>query len=96
MHNIKELRKNLSTFKKKLLDRNFILNTDLFESLDGKNRKLINEKEKLEQEKGVLSKSKKISGEILKLSQDQLIAQKKLNALIHNIPNIAQPDVLYA
>ncbi len=102
MHNIKELRKNLSTFKKKLLDRNFILNTDLFESLDGKNRKLINEKEKLEQEKGVLSKSKdksnfekskKISGEILKLSQDQLIAQKKLNALIHNIPNIAQPDV---
>ena len=102
MHNIKELRKNLSAFKKKLFDRNFILNTDLFESLDGKNRKLINEKEKLEQEKGVLSKSKdksnfekskKISGEILKLSQDQLIAQKKLNELIHNIPNIAQPDV---
>ena len=102
MHNIKELRKNLSTFKKKLLDRNFILNTDLFESLDGKNRKLINEKEKLEQEKGVLSKSKdksnfekskKISEEILKLSQDQLIAQKKLDELIHNIPNIAQPDV---
>ena len=102
MHNIKELRKNLSTFKKKLFDRNFNLNTDLFESLDGENRKLISEKEKLEQEKGVLSKSKdksnfekskKISGEILKLSQDQLIAQKKLNELIHNIPNIAQPDV---
>ena len=102
MHNIKELRKNLSTFKKKLLDRNFNLNTDLFESLDGKNRKLISEKEKLEQEKGVLSKSKdksnfekskKISEEILKLSQDQLIAQNKLNELIHIIPNIAQPDV---
>ena len=58
MHNIKELRKNLSTFKKKLLDRNFNLNTDLFETLDGKNRKLISEKEKLEQEKGILSKSK--------------------------------------
>ena len=77
MHNIKELRKNISTFKKKLLDRNFNLNTDLFESLDGENRKLISEKEKLEQEKGVLSKSKeksnfekskKISKEILKLS----------------------------
>ena len=102
MHNIKELRKNLSTFKKKLLDRNFNLNTDLFETLDGKNRKLISEKEKLEQEKGILSKSKdksnfekskKISEEILKLSQDQLIAQKKLNELIHFIPNIAQPDV---
>ena len=102
MHNIKELRKNLSTFKKKLYDRNFNLNTDLFESLDGKNRKLISEKEKLEQEKGVLSKSKdksnfekskQISNEILKLSQDQLIAQNKLNELIHILPNIAQPDV---
>ena len=39
MHNIKELRKNLSTFKKKLLDRNFDLNSDLFKSLDDKNRK---------------------------------------------------------
>ena len=102
MHNIKELRKNLSTFKKKLLDRNFNLNTDLFESLDGENRKLISEKEKFEQEKGVLSKSKdksnfekskKISEKILKLSQDQQIAQNKLNELIHIIPNIAQPDV---
>ena len=102
MHNIKELRKNLSTFKKKLLDRNFNLNTDLFETLDGENRKLISEKEKLEQEKGALSKSKdksnfekskKISAEILKLSQDQQIAQNKLNELIHIIPNIAQPDV---
>ena len=102
MHNIKELRKNLSTFKTKLHDRNFNLNTDLFESLDGKNRKLISEKEKLEQEKGVLSKSKdksnfekskQISNEILKLSKDQLIAQNKLNELIHILPNIAQPDV---
>ena len=102
MHNIKELRKNLSTIKKKLLHRNFNLNTDLFETLDGENRKLISEKEKLEQEKGVLSKSKdksnfekskKISEEILKLSQDQQIAQNKLNELIHIIPNIAQPDV---
>ncbi|WP_075534019.1 serine--tRNA ligase [Candidatus Pelagibacter communis] len=102
MHNIKELRKNLSTFKKKLLDRNFNLNTDLFENLDSKNRKLISEKEKLEQVKGTLSKSKdksnfekskKISEEILKLSKDQLIAQNKLNELIHVLPNIAQPDV---
>ena len=102
MHNIKDLRKNLKTFKKKLLDRNFDLNTDLFESLDGKNRKLISEKEKLEQEKGVLSKSKdktnfekskKISEKISKLSQDQLIAQNKLNELIHILPNIAQSDV---
>ena len=102
MHNIKELRKNLTTFKKKLYDRNFNLNTDLFESLDGKNRKLISEKEKLEQEKGILTKSKdksnfekskQISNQIFKLSQDQQIAQNKLNELIHILPNIAQPDV---
>ena len=102
MHNIKELRKNLSTFKKKLLDRNFDLDTDLFKSLDDKNRKLISEKEKLEQERGVLSKSKdrsnfekskKISEEISKLSQEQLIAQNKLNELMHILPNIAYSDV---
>ena len=102
MHNIKELRKNLSTFKKKLLDRNFYLDTDLFKSLDDKNRELISEKEKLEQEIGVLSKSKdrsnfekskKISEKISKLSQEQLIAQSKLNELIHILPNIAHSDV---
>ena len=102
MHNIKELRKNLSTFKKKLLDRNFDFDTDLFKSLDDKNRKLISEKEKLEQERGVLSKSKdrsnfekskKISEKISKLSQEQLIAQNKLNELIHILPNIAHSDV---
>tara|TARA_B100001057_G_scaffold459830_1_gene510353 strand:- start:63 stop:1310 length:1248 start_codon:yes stop_codon:yes gene_type:complete len=102
MHNIKELRKNLKTFKKKLFDRNFDLNIELFESLDDKNRKLISEKEKLEQEKGVLSKSKdksnferskKISEKISKLSQEQLIAQNNLNELIHILPNIAQSDV---
>ena len=87
MHNIKELRKNLSTFKKKLLDRNFDLDTDLFKSLDDKNRKLISEKEKLEQERGILSKSKdrsnfekskKISEKIIKL----LINLEKLKNLI--------------
>ena len=33
----------------------------LFEILDNENRKLISEKEKLEQEKGILSKSKFLS-----------------------------------
>ena len=58
MHNIKDIRKNLHDYKRKLKDRNFDLDLDLFEMLDGKNRKLISEKEKLEQEKGILSKSK--------------------------------------
>ena len=58
MHNIKDIRKNLHDYKRKLKDRNFDLDLDLFKMLDGKNRKLISEKEKLEQEKGILSKSK--------------------------------------
>ena len=58
MHNIKELRKNLDNFKKKLHDRNFKFKTEIFENLDKTNRKLISQKEKLEEEKGILSKSK--------------------------------------
>ncbi len=102
MHNIKELRKNLNDFKKKLKDRNFDFNKDLFEKLDETNRKLISEKEKLEQEKKILSKSKdksnfdkskKISEKILKISIDQNFSQKKLNELMYIIPNIALDDV---
>ena len=102
MHNIKILRKNLISYKKKLLDRNFDFKIDLFERLDNNNRKLISEKEKLEQEKGVLSKSKdksnfkkskQISEEISKLSHEQKIAQNKLNELLQILPNIAQEDV---
>ena len=55
MHNIKDLRKNLKLYKKKLFDRNFELDINEFEKLDNINRKLINEKEKLEQEKKILA-----------------------------------------
>ncbi len=81
MHNIKELRKNLNNFKKKFLDRNTNFNIDNFEELDNTNRKLITEKEKLEQEKKALSKSKDesnfnkskiISEKILSISKEQL------------------------
>ncbi len=96
MHNIKDLRKNLKTYKKKLFDRNE------FEKLDNINRKLINEKEKLEQEKKILSKSKdksnfekskKISEEISKVSKNQLISQKNINNLLNIMPNLALDDV---
>ena len=102
MHNIKDLRKNLINYKKKLSDRNFDLKIDLFEKLDNENRKLINEKENLEQEKKILSKSKdktnfnkskKISEQILKISKKQILAQNKLNELLHILPNLAQDDV---
>ena len=102
MHNIKDLRKNLNNFKKKLQDRNFELKIDVFENLDENNRKLISQKEKLEEEKGILSKSKdksnfekskKISLEISKISKEQIISQKKLNELLYILPNLAQEDV---
>ena len=102
MHNIKDLRKNLNNFKKKLQDRNFELKIDVFENLDENNRKLISQKEKLEEEKGILSKSKdksnfekskKISLEISKISKEQINSQKKLNELLHILPNLAQEDV---
>ena len=102
MHDIKNLRKNLEIYKKKLIDRNFILDTNKFNNLDNNNRKLITEKETLEKEKKILSKSKdksnfekskKISEEISKLSAKQITTQNELNELLSFIPNIAQDDV---
>ena len=102
MHNIKDLRKNLNKYSKKFLDRNFNFNKDQFENLDNKNRKLISEKEKLEQEKKILSKSKdknnfekskKISEKLLKVIKEQINAQKKLDELLHILPNLALEDV---
>ena len=102
MHNIKDLKKNLNDYRKKLLNRNFDFKTDFFVSLDEENRRLITKKEKLEQEKKLLSKSKdksnfekskKLSSQISMIANDQLIAQNKLNDFLHIIPNIALEDV---
>ena len=102
MHNIKDLRKNLDTFKKKLKDRNLEFDEDKFNKLDELNRKLINDKEKLEQEKKSLSKSKdksnfdkskKISDEISVLAKQQNESQNKLNEIIYSLPNVALDDV---
>ena len=102
MHNLKELRKNLEIFKKKFAERNIDFQSDKFQALDEKNRKLINDKEKFAQDKKSLSKSKdksnfekskKISEQISKISQEQNNTQNKLNKIIHNLPNIALNDV---
>jgi len=58
MHNLKDLRNNLESFKKKLKERNVEFDIDNFNRKDKDNRDLIIEKEKLEQEKKSLSKSK--------------------------------------
>ena len=102
MHNIKDLRKHVENYKKKFIDRNFQFDENKFESLDSLNRNLIKKKEKLEQEKKILSKSKdksnfkrskEISEEIEKLSKEQTIAQRKLNDYLYILPNLATDDV---
>ena len=102
MHNIKDLRKNLETFKKKLTERNINFNAEDFSKKDTLNRELISKKESLEQEKKSLSKSKdktnfekskKISDEIEILSKKQSDSQSEVNKIIHALPNIALDDV---
>ena len=102
MHNIKDLRKNLETFKKKFKERNVDFDVASFEKLDNLNRQLINDKEKLEQEKKTLSKSKdksnfekskKISDEISIISKKQDEAQSNLDQITFSLPNIALNDV---
>ena len=102
MHNLKDLRKNLDTFKKKFKDRNLNFNSDEFNKIDKINRELIKKKELLEQEKKQLSKSKEksnfeksklISDQINKILSEQKKTQEKLNQIISNLPNIAYKDV---
>ena len=102
MHNLKDLRKNLENFKKKLRDRNIEFDEKKFKEKDDLNRDLISKKEKLEQEKKLLSKSKdksnfekskKISKEILDLTKRQTISQNELDQIIFCLPNLAHEDV---
>ena len=58
MHNIKFIRKEPDLFTKKLKNRNQEVNLNTLLDLDKKNRNLIQEKEKLEQEKKIISKKK--------------------------------------
>ena len=102
MHNLKELRKNLDTLKKKFDDRNVFLDVNNFKKKDSLNRDLINKKEKLEQEKKILSKSKdksnfnkskKISEEISDLIKKQTLTQNEFDKIIFSLPNLAHSDV---
>ena len=102
MHDLKDIRKNLDFYKKKISER--IINFDYTEllNLDSIYRDLIQKKEKLEQEKKIISKSKdednfkkskKLSLEIENFTNEQNIIKKKLNLIMSNIPNIALEDV---
>ena len=102
MHNLKELRNNLDNFKKKFEHRNIVFDIENFKKKDSINRDLINKKEKLEQEKKSLSKSKdksnfekskKISKEISELIKKQIDAQNELDKILFSLPNLAHDDV---
>jgi len=102
MHNLKDLRNNLESFKKKLKERNVEFDIDNFNRKDKDNRDLIIEKEKLEQEKKSLSKSKdqanfikskKISDNISILAKKQKDTQIDLNEILCSLPNLAADDV---
>ena len=102
MHNIKDIRKNLENYKKKFKERYLDFDLEKFNILDEINRKLIANKEKLEQEKKILSKSKdksnfskskKISDQIISLVKKQNESQNQLNKIIFSLPNIALDDV---
>ena len=81
MNNLKELRKNLENFKKKLANRNIDFDIKSFKQKDSLNRSLISQKEKLEQEKKSLSKSKDKSNfdRSKKISQEISDLEKKTN-----------------
>ena len=102
MHNLKDLRSNIDHFKKKLKERNVDFDIDNFSKKDSLNRDLISKKEKLEQEKKSLSKSKdklnftkskQISVEIADLTKKQLNSQSNLEEIIFSLPNLAHDDV---
>jgi len=102
MHNIKEIRKDLDFFKKKISQRNSSINFDDLINLDKDNRELIQHKEKKEQEKKLLSKlkdpanfekSKDLSKEISDITKKQIILSNKILIILSNVPNIARDDV---
>ena len=102
MHNLKDLRRNIDIYKKKLKDRNVDFNILDFNEKDKLNRELISKKEKLEQEKKSLSKSKddsnflkskKISEKITTIINEQIKTQNNLNEIIYSLPNLALDDV---
>ena len=102
MHNIKDIRKNIKFFEKKIKERNSNIDFKSLINYDQENRVLIQKKEKLEQEKKNLSKSvdksnfnksKLLSSEIETFTKKQFDLKNKIENILSNIPNIALDDV---
>ena len=102
MHNIKDIRKDYSAFAKSLEKRFIKVNFNNLQKLDEQNRNLIQKKEALEKEKKDISKSKdeslfkkskEISIDLEKISENQKKTKIKLDEILSNIPNIPNFDV---
>ena len=102
MHDINLIRNQSDLFKKKIEERNTNIDLQNLLNLDKKNRELIQNKEKFEQEKKIISKkkdksqfsrSKDISKQIEKLSKEELIVKSQIKEIISSLPNLALQDV---
>jgi len=102
MHDINLIRNQPDLFKKKIEERNTNIDLQNLLNLDKKNRELIQNKEKFEQEKKIISKKKDksqfsrsidISKQIEKLSKEQLIVKSQIKEIISSLPNLALQDV---
>ena len=102
MHNLKEIRKNFSNFVKSLEKRSLTIDFSNLQKLDEQNRDLIQKKETLEKEKKDISKSKdenlfkkskQISVDLEKVSENQKKIKIELDSILSNIPNIPHTDV---
>ena len=102
MHDINLIRNQPDLFKKKIEERNTNIDLQNLLNLDKKNRELIQNKEKFEQEKKIISKKKDksqfsrsidISKQIEKLNKEQLIAKSQIKEIISSLPNLALQDV---
>ena len=102
MHNIKEIRKDFDKFTKSLKKRNIDFNFDNLKKLDEQNRDLIQKKEGLEKEKKEISKvkdknlfkkSKEISNQLDKITEEQKNIKNELDRILSGLPNIPHKDV---
>ena len=102
MHNIKDIRKDFVAFAKSLEKRSINIDFANLQKLDEQNRDLIQKKEALEKEKKDISKSKdeslfkkskEISIDLEKISDNQKKTKVELESILSNIPNIPHNDV---
>ena len=102
MHNLKEIRKDFSKFERDLEKRSVKIDFNNLKKLDELNRDLIQKKENLEKEKKDISKSKdeslfkkskEISTELEKITEQQKNTKTELDNILSSIPNIPHQDV---